>query len=144
MKKFLAIFFAFSILLSCTLSNNGNEESQEVVSTANFEKNNFWAVGDDFPDDATANSEFRFGTSTKHINVANEVCKSTADNPDDLVVKGSSLSIGASVGTDISGLGVANVTLADRFHEFVRPEDNTWTYGAFQTEVAGDPLEGRQ
>lgn len=113
----------------------------EDVSTANFEKNNFWAVGDDFPDDATANSEFRFGTTTKHINVANEVCKSTADNPDDLVVKGSSLSIGASVGTDISGLGVANVTLADRFHEFVRPDDNTWTYGAFQTEVAGDPLE---
>lgn len=111
------------------------------VSTSNFEKNNFWAKNDDAPDDVTANSQFRFGTETKHINVANEVCKSTADNPDELVVKGSSLSIGSNVGTDISGLDIATTTLADRFHEFIRPEGNTWTYGAFQTEVAGDPID---
>lgn len=110
----------------------------------NFTYNNFWAKNDASPNDPLSTSEFAFGANAKHINVPNEVCRSTADNPDGLIVKGSSLSIGSRIqdNQDISGLHIANVTLADRLHEVSRPEDgSTWTYGAYQTAVAGDPVE---
>ncbi|MDY6374192.1 MAG: T9SS type A sorting domain-containing protein [Bacteroidales bacterium] len=114
------------------------------LPAANFTYNNFWAKNDASPNDPLSTSEFAFGANAKHINVPNEVCRSTADNPDGLIVKGSSLSIGSRIqdNQDISGLHIANVTLADRLHEVSRPEDgSTWTYGAYQTAVAGDPVE---
>lgn len=117
-------------------------QDSESAFPNNFTKNNFWAVHDAAPNDASANSEFRFGSNTKHVNVANEVCKSTADNPDELIIKGSSLSMGSRVLNDISGMDVANTTLADRAHLEVRPESAPqWTYGAYQTEPASDPIK---
>lgn len=117
---------------------------QDAVSgfSNNFKKNNFWAKGDDAPTDVTSTSLFSFGSDTKHIDVSKEVCQSTADNPDGLVIKGSSLSIGSRLISDISGFNLANNTLADCLYESVRPETgSTWTYGAYQTAVGGEPLE---
>lgn len=104
------------------------------LETNNFDSNNFWsACTTDSPTDPTAQSGFAFGSSTKHVNVPDQVCSSTADNPDDLIIKGPGLNLGSKPTADKSGLGIANSTFSDRFHEVVRPEGGTgWTYGAFQ------------
>lgn len=105
-----------------------NYTDADLAST--FAHNNFWGK----PDKSTPNStKFYFGSDMKHVDVEAAICKSSATNPDGLVVKGSTLNIGSKLATDISQLGVANATLADRFNDDCRPAySDTWTYGAYQ------------
>lgn len=100
---------------------------------ANYAYNNFWSKGDTKPGDTGTASGLGFGTYTQHINVEDQVCKSTATDPDELVYRGSLLNIGAKPDSDPSGLEVANKTYADRFGALRRSESGgDWTYGAFQ------------
>lgn len=103
------------------------------LTDGNYAYNNFWSKGDAKPEDIGAQSDLKFGTEYKHINVEDQVCKSTATDPDELVFRGSLLNIGAKPATDPSGLEVANKTNADRFSAIRRSEaGGDWTYGAFQ------------
>lgn len=102
------------------------------LTDGNFAYNNFWGKADAEPKNEESNSNLRFGTNTKHIDVEDQVCKSTATDPDELILKGSLLNIGAKPASDISGLNIANHTFADRFNSTIRSEGNDWTYGAFQ------------
>lgn len=114
--------------------NNDATAFQSVTLTSgNYAYNNFWSKGDAKPDDIGTQSELKFGTEYKHINVEDQVCKSTATDPDELVFRGSLLNIGAKPASDPSGLEVANKTNADRFSVIRRSEaGGDWTYGAFQ------------
>lgn len=104
-----------------------------TLTSGNYAYNNFWSKGDAKPEDIGAQSNLKFGTEYKHINVEDQVCKSTATDPDELVFRGSLLNIGAKPATDPSGLEVANKTNADRFSAIRRSEaGGDWTYGAFQ------------
>ena len=116
----------------------GRTASDETVFrgqtlTDKFTDNNFWAEADASKTDETTTSGFAFGFNTKHVDVPDQVCGSTASKPDGLIIKGAGLNRGSKITTDISGLGIANTTYADRFKDPVRPEDGKlWTYGAFQ------------
>ena len=114
--------------------NNDATAFQSVtLTTGNYDGNNFWSKGDASPNDASTTSLLSFGTTTKHINVEELVCQSSATDPDELVLKGSLLNIGAKPSTDISGLGVATDVNSDRFHDVIRSEaGGDWSYGAFQ------------
>ncbi len=104
-----------------------------TLTSGNYDSNNFWSKGDSNPSDASTTSNLSFGTTIKHINVEEQVCQSSATDPDELVLKGSLLNIGAKPSTDISGLGVATDTNSDRFNSVIRSEaGGDWSYGAFQ------------
>ena len=114
--------------------NTDADAFQSVTLTSgNYAYNNFWSKGDSKPGDTGTASGLGFGTYTQHINVEDQVCKSTATDPDELVFRGSLLNIGAKPDSDPSGLEVANKTYADRFGALRRSESGgDWTYGAFQ------------
>ena len=114
--------------------NTDADAFQSVTLTSgNYAYNNFWSKGDSKPGDTGTASSLGFGTYTQHINVEDQVCKSTATDPDELVFRGSLLNIGAKPDSDPSGLEVANKTYADRFGALRRSESGgDWTYGAFQ------------
>lgn len=126
-------------------NNNATAFLSVKLPSANFAYNNFWSVGDGAnKDDPTYTCEMSFPTNQTdnngtiqsdlfHINVEDLVCKSSATDPDELVLKGSLLNIGAKPSTDISGLGVATDVNSDRFHDVIRSEaGGDWSYGAFQ------------
>ncbi|MDY6427192.1 MAG: T9SS type A sorting domain-containing protein [Bacteroidales bacterium] len=104
-----------------------------TLTTGNYSYNNFWSKGDSKPSDTGTPSGLVFGTNAMHINVEEQVCKSTATDPDELVYRGSLLNLGAKPDSDPTGLEVANKTYADRFGDLRRSEaGGDWTYGAFQ------------
>lgn len=105
-----------------------NYTAADINST--FIHNNFWGK----PDKAAAGStKFAFGSDVWTEDIEDIVCKSTANNPDGLAIKGNSINHGSKLAVDISQLGVANTTLADRFYDDIRPAfSDTWTFGAYQ------------
>lgn len=114
-------------------NNNATAFLGVTLTSGNYDGNNFWSKGDSNPSDASTTSNLSFGTTVKHINVEEQVCQSSATDPDELVLKGSLLNIGAKPSTDISGLGVATDTNSDRFNSVIRSEaGGDWSYGAFQ------------
>lgn len=101
--------------------------SSRVLPDDNFRENNFWGKAN------SGSTNFEFGAAAKEINVEEQVCKSNADDPDELIVKTGMLNEGERPQTDISGLNVANHTFADRHNLLIRSEGGgDWTYGAFQ------------
>ena len=126
-------------------NNNSTAFKNVLLPKANFAYNNFWSKGDgDNKDNPTVPSGLSFPTGQAsdngeiqidlfHIDVEALVCQSSATDPDELVLKGSLLNIGAKPSTDISGLGVATDVNSDRFHDVIRSEaGGDWSYGAFQ------------
>lgn len=126
-------------------NNNATAFLSVKLPSANFAYNNFWSVGDGAnKDNPGVKCDMSFPTNQSdnngtiqvdlfHINVEDLVCKSSATDPDELVLKGSLLNIGAKPSTDISGLGVATDVNSDRFHDVIRSEaGGDWSYGAFQ------------
>lgn len=98
---------------------------------SHFTHNNFWAQ----PDTEASSSNFKFGSDPQHVNVKHEVCKTTASDPDGLIIKGDGLNTGVRPLSDISGFNYANTTLSDRFRVYCRPDGSTsekWTFGAYQ------------
>ncbi|MBO6035306.1 MAG: T9SS type A sorting domain-containing protein [Paludibacteraceae bacterium] len=126
-------------------NDNSTAFKNVLLPKANFAYNNFWSKGDgDNKDNPTVPSGLSFPTDQAsdngqiqidlfHIDVEALVCQSSATDPDELVLKGSLLNIGAKPSTDISGLGVATDVNSDRFHDVIRSEaGGDWSYGAFQ------------
>ncbi len=126
------------------VNRNDNDEAFQGYTDddqeATFKLNNFWsiAVADD-PDNPSHESGFAFGSDTKHVNVKDLLCQTTATNPEGLIVKGeitgSGLNFGEKPDEDKSGLSYANNTYSDRLHSLVRPDASSsdkWTLGAYQ------------
>ena len=55
-----------------------------------------------------------------------------AHTPEGMIIKGTALNLGSAISTDVSGLG-ADTVRSDRLDFKIRPNDNTWTYGAYQS-----------
>ncbi len=94
-----------------------------------FLYNNFWSD----VDTEAATSAFGFGCTSYHVNVRNQVCATTASDPDGLIIKGGELNLGVKPSRDMSGLNFAYRTRDDRLKENIRPVENSgWTLGAYQ------------
>ena len=109
----------------------------------NFCENNFWSEYDQDKvkaGQAVTKSAFAFGCSAnKFINVADQVCKTTASGPASLIIKGEDLNLGSAPDVTFTGLKLdAEEALADRYLVGVRPNGEGWTYGAYQTREAKD------
>ena len=98
----------------------------------NFCPNNFWSKkqGADF--------SFAKGCNTEVVDVASQVCKTTATDPSSLMVKGTGLNKGSKPNQDeLNKIGISLTNeelISDRYYSNVRPDGNTWTYGAYQSK----------
>ena len=109
----------------------------------NFCENNFWSEYDQDKVKAgqtVTKSAFAFGcAASKFINVADQVCETTASGPASLIIKGDELNLGSAPDVTFTGLKLdAEEALADRYLVGVRPNGEGWTYGAYQTREAKD------
>ena len=108
----------------------------------NFCPNNFWSKYDEAQGNTT--SAFAFGCSDdagkEFIDVSTQVCSTSAIKPSSLIVKGKSMNNGKDVNT-VSPTIAASTNIAltpeeqysDRYEMGVRPEEEGWTYGAYQS-----------
>ena len=99
--------------------------------------NNFWSQYDE--DEGNETSAFAFGCSNNTFtNVKTQVCETTASGPASLIVKGQAMNTGKKLtNSDFSSTGIeltANELTSDRYLIGVRPNDDTWTMGAYQSK----------
>jgi hypothetical protein len=107
-----------------------------------FKYNNFWSAYEESLTTKPTKSAFELGTgcgtSNTFINVKELVCKTAAEEPGSLVIKGTALNTGAVISTDESGLLTTNMQMIDRLGN-KRPYDlassagaGKYTVGAYQ------------
>lgn len=116
----------------------------KIISTdicPTFKNNNFWSKYD--VAQSLSASAFAFGCSDQFINVENAVCWTASSDPASLVVKTNALNLGVSIGTDISGMGIADKLYNDRIYgsnlaDAVRPKTGS---GSEEEEEAEEPNE---
>ena len=120
--------------------NSGAFLGIDLSEHANFCPNNFWSEYDvqNPPIDGKP-SAFAFGCSgNTFTNVKTQVCETTASGPASLIVKGQVMNTGKKLtDSDISSTGIeltANELTSDRYLIGVRPKDDTWTIGAYQSK----------
>ena len=123
-------------------SGDGDNVSFSVVSesttNANFCPNNFWSQYD--LDNNKTKSVFAFSEcANTFTNVKTQVCETTASGPASLIVKGSAMNTGAKLSIeDIAAKTGIELTdkesKSDRYLIGVRPKDDTWTIGAYQSK----------
>ncbi|MEE1183301.1 MAG: T9SS type A sorting domain-containing protein, partial [Paludibacteraceae bacterium] len=123
-------------------SGDGDNVSFSVVSessnNANFCPNNFWSQYD-LANNKTK-SVFAFSEcANTFTNVKTQVCETTASGPASLIVKGSAMNTGAKLSIeDIAAKTGIELTdkesKSDRYLIDVRPKDDTWTIGAYQSK----------
>ena len=98
-----------------------------------FKYNNFWSAYEENLADKPTKSAFELGsgcgTENSFTNVKNLVCKTAAEEPGSLVIKGDGLNIGAYIKTDESGLLTSDMQMIDRLGN-ARPYDSSHTEGA--------------
>ncbi len=110
-----------------------------------FKYNNFWSAYEEELADKRTVSDFTLGgtcgTANTFTNVANLVCKTAAEEPGSLVIKGEGLNIGAYIKTDESGLLTSDMQMIDRLGN-ARPYDPShaegagkYTVGAYQQSL---------
>ncbi len=104
--------------------------SKTITSTMTY--NNFWSArtGSGYGGD-----EFEFGANIENHSMAaggDMLCSTAAHTPEGMIIKGTDLNLGSAISTDVSGLG-ADTVRSDRLDFKIRPNDNTWTYGAYQS-----------
>ena len=103
---------------------------------SNFCPNNFWSQYDEL--NKKSSSVFAFGDcdDKKFINVAKQVCSTTASGPASLQIKGQAMDLG--IKPDITKTGItltADEWYSDRYLKDQRPKTNQeWTYGAYQSK----------
>jgi hypothetical protein len=88
--------------------------------------NNFWSAN---------GADFSFsGCNTKYdVDVTKNVCKTTASNPNSLVISGGGLDLGEQPTTYLAKSLQANYIYSDRTRPDIRPKDDKkWTLGAYQ------------
>ena len=110
-----------------------------------FKYNNFWSAYEESLTPKPTVSDFTLGSGCNtnsgkntFTNVANLVCKTAAEEPGSLVIKGEGLNIGAYIKTDESGLLTSDMQMIDRLGN-ARPYDPShqegagkYTVGAYQ------------
>lgn len=107
-----------------------------------FKYNNFWSAYEE--EEVTSKptqSAFTLGSGCNtnsgkntFTNVKNLVCKTAAEEPGSLVIKGDGLNIGAYIQTDESGLLTSDMQMIDRLGN-ARPYDPSHTEGAGEYTV---------
>ena len=104
----------------------------EINESKNFCPNNFWSI--------KADANFAFGCDdNENIDVSAQMCGTTALDPSMLVINGIGLNLGdkltvADVQTVVgTGISLTNDEVtSDRYNNAIRPDDEEWTYGAYQ------------
>ena len=132
--------YSYDAQVSGRSDNSGAFLSLDLSEKANFCPNNFWSEYDvqNPPIDGKP-SAFAFGCSgNTFTNVKTQVCETTASGPASLIVKGQVMNTGKKLtDSDISSTGIeltANELTSDRYLIGVRPKDDTWTMGAYQSK----------
>ena len=126
------MYFKYNNCYSYDTDCPGSEAISLGGYDANFCPNNFWSKkqGADF--------SFAKGCNTEVVDVASQVCKTTATDPSSLMVKGEELNKGSKPNQaelDKIGISLTNDEMySDRYYSNVRPDGNTWTYGAYQSK----------
>ena len=132
--------YSYDAQVSGRSDNSGAFLNIDLSKYANFCPNNFWSEYDVInpPIDGKP-SAFAFGCSgNTFTNVKTQVCETTASGPASLIVKGQVMNTGKKLtDSDISSTGIeltANELTSDRYLIGVRPKDDTWTMGAYQSK----------
>ena len=108
----------------------------------NFCGNNFWSEYDEIK--GNSSSAFAFGcAANEFVNVASQVCETTATGPASLVVKEDDLNFGSPLTAEnVKTYTNVEVTEAevtsDRLTSEVRKGEDTWTAGAYQQGISKD------
>ena len=123
-------------------SGDGDNVSFSVVSksttNANFCPNNFWSQYD--LDNNKTKSVFEFSECENTFTyVKSQVCETSASGPASLIVKGSAMNTGTKLSVadiaDKTGIELTDKeSTSDRYLIGVRPKDDTWTMGAYQSK----------
>lgn len=111
--------------------------SLDVSSSTHLAHNNFWSQYD--TDHSSASSGFAFGSDCDFVNVKDQVCKTSPNTPEGLVVKGTGLNRGSHLTTDVASATYAGSSIDattiydDRLKFEIRPRNSDpWTLGAYQ------------
>ena len=121
-------------------TDNNNTKYLQTMSESDwcgsFKYNNFWSAYEEDLATKPTQSAFTLGSGCNtnsgkntFTNVANLVCKTAAEEPGSLVIKGDGLNIGAYIQTDESGLLTSDMQMIDRLGN-ARPYDPSHTEGA--------------
>ena len=121
-------------------TDNNNTKYLQTMSESDwcgsFKYNNFWSAYEEELAEKPTQSDFTLGSGCNtnsgkntFTNVANLVCKTAAEEPGSLVIKGEGLNIGAYIKTDESGLLTSDMQMIDRLGN-ARPYDPSHTEGA--------------
>ena len=119
-------------------NNSGAFLGIDLTNNDNFCPNNFWSEYDQNKGNTT--SDFAFGCSNNTFtNVKSQVCETSASGPASLIVKGSAMNTGAKLSVadiaDKTGIELTDKeSTSDRYLIGVRPKDDTWTMGAYQSK----------
>lgn len=111
--------------------------NQDVSSSTHLAHNNFWSQYD--TDHSSVKSGFAFGSDADFVNVKDQVCKTAANTPEGLVVKGTGLNRGSHLTADRANVTYAGNSIDatsiydDRLKFEIRPRNSDpWTLGAYQ------------
>ena len=125
-------------------ANNNTKYLQTMTESdwcGSFKYNNFWSAYEEGLATKPTISAFTLGSGCNtnsgkntFTNVANLVCKTAAEEPGSLVIKGEGLNIGAYIKTDESGLLTSDMQMIDRLGN-ARPYDPIHTEGAGEYTV---------
>ena len=118
-------------------TTNYLQSMSEDTWCGSFKYNNFWSAYEEEKVTPTpTQSAFTLGSGCNtnsgkntFTNVKNLVCKTAAEEPGSLVIKGDGLNIGAYIQTDESGLLTSDMQMIDRLGN-ARPYDPSHTEGA--------------
>ncbi len=130
---------------SLNYAANNNTKYLQTMSESDwcgsFKYNNFWSAYEESLNPKPTLSDFTLGSGCStnsgkntFTNVANLVCKTAAEEPGSLVIKGDGLNIGAYIKTDESGLLTSDMQMIDRLGN-ARPYDPSHTEGAGEYTV---------
>ena len=125
--------------------DNDNTKYLQTMSESawcgSFKYNNFWSAYEESLNPKPTVSDFTLGSGCNtnsgkntFTNVNNLVCKTAAEEPGSLVIKGDGLNIGAYIKTDESGLLTSDMQMIDRLGN-ARPYDPSHTEGAGEYTV---------
>ena len=125
--------------------DNNNTKYLQTMSESDwcgsFKYNNFWSAYEESLNPKPTVSDFTLGSGCNSnsgkntfTNVKNLVCKTAAEEPGSLVIKGDGLNIGAYIKTDESGLLTSDMQMIDRLGN-ARPYDPSHTEGAGEYTV---------
>ena len=143
--RFSNIEFMYNNCYSYDTDAPGKSSSEpDQLSNSTLCPNNFWSKYDQLK--GNTKSVFAFGScegesENKMVNVSELVCATTATGPASLVIKaindgsGKNLNNGILPEISITGQEVDPLEFTYDRYKNARPNDNTWTYGAYQAKM---------